>query len=286
MTIQADGRITITNRIEGLPNPVVATDAANKQYVDASIPSLTGYVQNPMTSALDGGGFAINNILDPVAAQDAATKNYVDSVIPPASGVTNPMSADLDGGTFDINNVTEVFAINDVKSGDYVEAYGNIYAGQSLGSPLQAFCMFELPTQTGSFTGVMPEWRGGYLNPQAMGSRCTCGESVTAPGANKLNSVSLISSAVSAYNLTAPSGLPGTNILIEIPAALDGHTFSIQVDGEWNGNTLGGNGNSYIFIREDANPSGTIYGMTTGQVIDGARYPMCLNFVGALPTGI
>ncbi|MGB1730262.1 MAG: hypothetical protein ACPHF2_09700, partial [Crocinitomicaceae bacterium] len=285
MTIQADGRVTITNRIEGVTNPVAATDAANKQYVDASIPSLTGYVQNPMTSALDGAGFAINNILDPVAAQDAATKNYVDTVVPPA-GVQNPMISNLDGGTFDINNVTSVLTINNVTSGDYMEAYGNIYAGQALGSPLQAFCKFELPYQSSLGTGVMPRWKGGYLQPQVMMSKCTCAESVTAPAAHKLNSVSLISTAVGAYNLTAPSAGPGTNILIEIPASLDRHTFNIQVDGEWNGSGLGGNGNFYMFIREDANPAGPIYGMTTGQVIDGARYPLCLNFVGSLPAGI
>lgn len=68
------------NRIQGLPNPVAGTDAANKQYVDSS---LVGYVQNPMTGDLNAGGFKITNLLDPTAAQEAATKSYVDSAIPP-----------------------------------------------------------------------------------------------------------------------------------------------------------------------------------------------------------
>ena len=38
MTIEEDGRVIITNRIQGLPNPVAGTDAANKQYVDSVIP--------------------------------------------------------------------------------------------------------------------------------------------------------------------------------------------------------------------------------------------------------
>ncbi len=286
MTIQADGRITITNRIEGLPVPVAGTDAANKDYVDASIPSLAGYVQNPMTSALDGGGFAITNILDPVAAQDAATKNYVDSVVPPPGGVTNPMTVDLDGGTFNIFNATSIFAVDNVKSGNLIESYVNIYAGQALGSPLQGFCKVELPQQTGTFTGVMPEWKNGYLKPQTMFSKCSCSESVPSPGANKLNSASLIATSLGAYNLTAPSGLPGTNILIEIPVQLNMHTFSVQVDGEFDGSTIGGNGNSYMYLRDDANTSARIYGMSTGQVVSGARYPLCMNFVGALPAGV
>ncbi len=80
MTIEEDGRVIITNRIEGLPNPVAGTDAANKQYVDSS---LVGYVQNPMTGDLNAGGFKITNLLDPTTAQEAATKSYVDSAIPP-----------------------------------------------------------------------------------------------------------------------------------------------------------------------------------------------------------
>jgi hypothetical protein len=63
LTVKEDGRVVITNRVEGLPNPVNGTDAANKQYVDASIPSLTGYVQNPMTTNLDGGQFSITNLV-------------------------------------------------------------------------------------------------------------------------------------------------------------------------------------------------------------------------------
>ena len=41
-----------------------------------------------------------------------------------------------------------------------------------------------------------------------------------------------------------------------------------------------------MYIREDANPAGQIYGMSTGQAVDGARYPLSLNFVGALPAGV
>ncbi len=167
-----------------------------------------------------------------------------------------------------------------------LQALDSVYAGNSLIAPVQGFCQMRLPLQTTPFTGVMPTWTNGYLNPQSMSSRCACDESLSSPGANKLNQSSLMTSTLGAYNLTAPSGGQGNNIRFEVPPQLDNHTFNVQVDGEWNGSTIGGNGNSYIYIRDDTNTSGTIYGMTTGQVVSGARYPMCLNFTGALPTGI
>lgn len=284
LTVKQDGVVVITNRVEGVVNPINATDAANKQYVDSSIPSLAGYVQNPMTGDLDAGTYRITNMSNPVSAQDAATKNYVDTTI--GTGyVTNPMSAALNGGNFDMNNINNIIVNNRITSGGYQETFDSMYAGQALSSPLQGFCQFMLPFQSSLGTGVMPTWTNGYLDPQKMSSRVVVTETVTAPGANKLNSVSLISSTIGAYNLLSNPGGVGTNVILTVPPQLDNHIFNVQVDGEWNGSTIGGNGNSYIYIREDANPSGAIYGMSTGQAVDGARYPCCLNFTGALPQG-
>lgn len=123
MTVQADGRITITNRIEGLTVPVAGTDAANKDYVDASIPSLAGYVQNPMTGNLDAASFKITNLLDPTAAQDVATKAYVDTSIPSLAGyVQNPMTVDLDAGSFKIANLLDPTAAQDAATKSYVDS--------------------------------------------------------------------------------------------------------------------------------------------------------------------
>ncbi len=173
------------------------------------------------------------------------------------------------GGAFTANNL---------------QALDSVYAGNSLVAPIQGFCQFRLPEQLTLGTGVMPRWNNGYLNPEKMSSRCTVTETVTASGANKLNAVSLVSSTIGAYQLL--SAIPGPNVLLTVPPQLDNHTFTVQCDGEWNGSTIGGNGNSYIYIRDDANTAGTIYGMCTGQSIAGVRYPCCLNFVGSLPAGV
>ncbi len=167
-----------------------------------------------------------------------------------------------------------------------LQALDSVYAGNSLVAPVQGFCQMRLPLQTTFFSGVMPTWTNGYLSPQTMFSKCACSESLTAPGANKLNQASLMVSSGGAYNLAAPSGGQGNNIRFEVPPQLHRHTFNVQVDGEWNGSTIGGNGNSYIYIRDDVDAAAPIFGMSTGQVVSGARYPMCLNFVGELPQGV
>ena len=284
MTIEEDGRIQVTNRIENVPNPVNLQDVATKDYVDTSIPSLTGYVQNPMTVDLDAASFGINNLPAPVNPDDAATKAYVDASVP-TGFVTNPMSALLDGGTFGFSNAGQIQTNNGITAQQNIETAENIGAGNAFTAPLQGFAEIRLPEQTVSNTGVMPLFHYGYLAPQRMSANCFCGETVTSPNANKLNAVSPIAApSGTAYTLATQLG-GSPNIIIQIPLALSEHTFSITVDGEWDGNTQGGNGNSYMYIRLDASPSAPAYGFSTGQVVDGARYLTSLNYTGQLGAG-
>ncbi|MCH8232426.1 MAG: hypothetical protein IIB82_07260 [Bacteroidetes bacterium] len=73
--------------INNLADPIVATDAATKNYVDAQDAldldkDVTNEIQtlsDVLTQGSDAGGSSINNLADPILVQDAATKSYVDA---------------------------------------------------------------------------------------------------------------------------------------------------------------------------------------------------------------
>lgn len=300
MTIHEDGEISVTNKkITGVSDPTVSTDVATKNYVDNQfLQNPTGFVKNPLTSDLNTGSYKITSLTyTPSTPSEATSKYYVDNKINTeltselANYVKNPMLSSLDAAGNSITNVGGLSATNTIEtsgaitSGFNITANGSIYVGNALVNPIQGPVDIQLPLQTALGSGIMPRLFGGYLAPQSMTSSCLVTETVVASAAHKLNIVSPIITTNGAYNLTVNSGSLGTNLLITIPSALDNHLFNIQVDGEWNNTTIGGNGNSYIYIREDGNLSGDIIGMNTGQAIDGARYPCCLNFTGRLPEG-
>ena len=126
------------NRIEGLGSPVIATDAASKDYVDLNALPVIG---GAMSGDLDMGGNSIINMADPVNPQDAATKIYVDSVFP--AGVVVPFAAfsiptgwlECNGQAVSRTTFANLFAALDV-------AYGN---------------------GDGSTTFNVPDYRGEFL---------------------------------------------------------------------------------------------------------------------------
>ena len=75
------------NLINAVLAPVVATDAANKLYVDTQdAAKLSRSGSLAMTGALNMGAQTITNLATPLAATDAATKAYVDSVATSGTG--------------------------------------------------------------------------------------------------------------------------------------------------------------------------------------------------------
>jgi len=300
MTIHEDGEISVANKkITGVSDPTTLTDVATKNYVDNQfLINPTGFVKNPLTSDLSTGSYTITSLTyTPTTPSEATSKYYVDNKINTelnsrlTNYVKNPMLSSLNASGNNITNVGGLSATNTIEtsgaitSGFNITADGSIYAGNALVNPVQSQIDIQLPLQATLGSGIMPRFFGGYLAPQSMTSSCLVTETVTASAAHKLDIVSSINTTNGAYNLTINSGSVGSNLLITIPSALDNHLFNIQVDGEWDNSTIGGNGNSYIYIREDGNSSGDIIGMNTGQAIHGARYPCCLNFTGRLPEG-
>ena len=115
MTIFEDGRVSVTNRIENVSNPINPQDAATKDYVDSSVPS--GFVTNPMTADLDGGQFNITNI-DFLSVQN---------------GTGNVVTADASTGEFEVSNSSNSpqitirgFTGNATHSGNVISQLGGI----------------------------------------------------------------------------------------------------------------------------------------------------------------
>lgn len=145
---------TTNNKIVNLANPLVAQDAATKNYVDtriidpASITLATGSLllgnatgkagavaKNAIaisgfgaaTSDLAFGGFKLMNVSDPAAAQDVATKNYVDTKTIDAS------SLNLASGSMFLGNASGK-AISTLKTAIPLSGFGTAAADISFGN--------------------------------------------------------------------------------------------------------------------------------------------------------
>lgn len=128
-------------RITSLATPSSDTDAANKDYVDTQVSSITPgisqstadarYVQqsgDTMSGILSMGGNKITNLGTPSNTTDAATKQYVDNAVSgltptesylPLSGGT--MTGILNMGSHRITNVSTPTSNNDAATKNYVD---------------------------------------------------------------------------------------------------------------------------------------------------------------------
>ena len=134
MTIFEDGRVSVTNRIENVSNPINAQDAATKDYVDSSVP--TGFVTNPMTADLDGGQFNVTNI-DRLTVQNAT------------------------GSTFDADAATNIVNIFDAANTSAVEVDANAYAVRVKDSAGSNQCSLLGNTGTATHSGNCVDQFGG-----------------------------------------------------------------------------------------------------------------------------
>jgi hypothetical protein len=163
MTIEEDGRIQVTNRIENVPNPVNAQDVATKNYVDGLG---AGYVTNPMTSDLNAGAFTITNIT-PV---DSVLSTSATGDLQAATGGTNitltgsTIDCDITAGTNMAFTGSQLGTNAPVDSIIGTDGTGNFVAATA-GTGI---------TITGSPPTISATGGAGYTDAQAVNAVQTC----------------------------------------------------------------------------------------------------------------
>ena len=179
MTIEEDGRIQVTNRIENCPNPVNPQDVATKDYVDSSVP--TGFVTNPMSADLDGGQFNITNI-DLLQVQNGTGTTFS------ADAATNIVdvkdSANSSAIEFDAN--AYALRVKDNTAATQLSILGNVGSTTHSGNTIQ---------QLGGI-GVQPKLTSSF--PRA-GNNITMGKYGWDDGGNNPSNVALSRANEAAY---------------------------------------------------------------------------------------
>ncbi len=135
-----------------------------------------------------------------------------------------------------------------------------------------------LPPSSGP--GLFFRLLNGLQFPEPLWGETNVTESYAATGANypKVNVDSPGISTNGPFALL--SGAVGSNMTIDIPAQLNNCFFNITCYGTWNGRTDGGDGDATLFLRDDLNPAGPIYCLTTGNVVvtnNAVRYVVTMN---------
>ena len=208
-----------THQINGVSIPSIATDAANKQYVDSVVASggTTNYIQN--TGTLQAGstfyvssGTVANNL---TVGNNLAVSGIVSGN---GSGLTNLAAANINAGTLGASVIASSIAVNAVyPTAVSLTTYGNI---QGIGSQTQALNM-----NTHQINGVStPTSSTDAANKQYVDSSIGGGGStnyIQNTGTLQSGSTFYVSSGTVAGNLTV-----GSNVAIGGTLNMNSHLIN------------------------------------------------------------
>jgi hypothetical protein len=138
MRIAANGSVGIGTATPAYPLDVSGDVRCQTLHYTVLDPPISGGVQNPMVTSLNGGGYSITNVssLSVTGSITCSTLNYT-TLNPPISGggVQNPMTANLDGGGYTLTNVGSISCNGITNSAMSLSLLAGAIGGINSGTP-------------------------------------------------------------------------------------------------------------------------------------------------------